>query len=65
MKLTIFNRPVSLNAVQVETLKVAILDAFKQIEYERSLLSDDDKRLQAQMAKIARLELLQDKLFGG
>ena len=65
MKLTIFNRLVSLNAVQVETLKVAILDAFKQIEYERSLLSDDDKRLQAQMAKIARLELLQDKLFGG
>lgn len=62
MKIKIFETVYKLNTQDVETLKVALLDACKQCEYERSLLNDDDKQLFATMTKIKRLDELAQKL---
>ena len=63
MKIILFGKKYKLGDLERETLKVALIDAWKQLEYERSLMNDDDKRLIAQMAKIERLEALEKKLF--
>lgn len=63
MKIILFGKKYKLDDLESETLKVALIDAWKQLEYERSLMNDDDKRLIAQMAKIERLEALEKKLF--
>lgn len=62
MKFKFFGKVYKLNNQEVETLKVALLDAGKQCEYERSLLDDDDKQLLATMNKINRLNELIEKL---
>lgn len=62
MKFSLFKRRIELDPIQSETLKVALLDAWKQCQYERSTMEDGDKRLPAQMAKIERLEQLQELL---
>lgn len=63
MKIILFGKKYKLDDLESETLKVALIDAWKQLEYERSLMNDDDKRLIAQMAKIERLDALEKKLF--
>lgn len=64
MKFSLFGQKIVLDDMQSETLKVALSDAWKQCEFERSLLDDSDKRLPAQMAKLERLEQLEQTLFG-
>lgn len=56
MKFFFFGKVHKLNSLQVEVLKVALLDAQKQCEYERSLLSDDDRQLEPTVNKINRLK---------
>ena len=63
MKIILFGKKYKLDDLESETLKVALIDAWKQLEYERSLMNDDDKRLIAQMAKIERLKAKKKKLF--
>lgn len=63
MKIILFGKKYKLDDLESETLKVALIDAWKQLEHERSLMNDDDKRLIAQMAKIERLDALEKKLF--
>ncbi|ELA08292.1 hypothetical protein MOMA_07011 [Moraxella macacae 0408225] len=55
MKLSIFNKTYKLEHQYLEALKVALLDAQKQCEYERSLFNDDDKQLAPTINKINRL----------
>lgn len=62
MKLNFFSRTIKLESLEVETLKVAILDAFKQIEYERSLLDNESEQLTAVVSKAVRLQNLVQKL---
>lgn len=56
MKLSIFSKTYKLDYQYLETLKVALLDAQKQCDYERSLLDDNDKQLVATINKINRLK---------
>ena len=58
MRLSLFKKPYKLDFMQVETLKVALLDAQKQMAYERGLLSDDDKQLIPTIQKINRFNAL-------
>lgn len=62
MKLNFYSRTIKLNTVHVETLKVALLDAQKQIDYERSLLNDDSEQLTSTVAKNVRLQDLIQQL---
>lgn len=63
MKLAFFGKTYKLTTLEVEVLKVALLDAQKQIEYERSLvLSDDDPALVPVVNKAIRLHALITKL---
>lgn len=62
MKFKLFGIKTVLNNVESETLAVALGDAWKHTEYQRSLLDDDSRELPVLTAKLARLEALQDKL---
>lgn len=62
MKFKLFGIKTVLNNFESETLAVALEDAWKHTEYQRSLLDDDAKELPAITAKLSRLEALQKKL---
>lgn len=63
MKLNLFSKPYKLDALEVETLKVALIDAQKQVEYQRSLINNDDSPdLVPIVNKSARLQTLIKKL---
>lgn len=62
IKFKLFGIKTVLNSVESETLAVALEDAWKHTEYQRSLLDDDSKELPVLTAKLKRLEALQDKL---
>ncbi len=63
MKLNFFRNDYKLDDIESETLKVALLDAVKYTEEQRSLLANDSKETPILYIKLTRLNELCKK-FG-
>ena len=62
MLLEFFNKKYVLSDIQSEVLKVAILDAIKQAEFEKSKFDESDRDFNALQNKLIALNDLADKL---
>lgn len=62
MLLEFFNKKYVLSDIQSEVLKVAILDAIRQAEFEKSKFDESDRDFNALQNKLIALNDLADKL---
>lgn len=62
MLLEFFNKKYVLSDIQSEVLKVAILDAIRQVEFEKAKFDESDRDFNALQNKLIALNDLADKL---